>query len=106
MHSDGSVSRHDQDQMELRGVLPAGQRWSQHLVDDDDLILVNSRHSSALDEIRGCLGSATDKFESDEAIELIASDLRGALEAIGTILGKIDNEDMLDVLFSTFCIGK
>jgi len=32
--------------------------------------------------------------------------LRGALEAIGTILGKIDNEAMLDVLFSTFCIGK
>ena len=79
---------------------------SNYAFDDDDLILVNSRHSSALDEIRGCLASAIDKFESDEAIELIASDLRGALEAIGTILGKIDNEAMLDVLFSTFCIGK
>ena len=56
--------------------------------------------------VRSCLASAVDKFESDDAIELIASDLRGALEAIGTILGKIDNEAMLDVLFSTFCIGK
>ena len=79
---------------------------SNYALGDDDLILVNSRHSAALDEIRSCLASAVDKFESDEAIELIASDLRGALEAIGTILGKIDNEAMLDVLFSTFCIGK
>lgn len=74
--------------------------------DEDDLILVNSRHNAALDELRSCLTSALSKFERDDAIELIASDLRGALDAIGTILGKIDNEAMLDVLFSKFCIGK
>jgi len=32
--------------------------------------------------------------------------MRGALDAIGAILGRIDNEAMLDVLFSSFCIGK
>ncbi len=79
---------------------------SNYAFDEDDLVLVNSRHNAALDELRICLSSALSKFECDEAIELIASDLRGALEAIGTILGKIDNEAMLDVLFSTFCIGK
>ncbi len=79
---------------------------SNYAFDEDDLILVNSRHNAALDELSICLSSALTKFDSDDAIELIASDLRGALEAIGTILGKIDNEAMLDVLFSTFCIGK
>lgn len=79
---------------------------SNYAFDEDDLILVNSRHNAALAELSDCLASALTKFECDEAIELIASDLRGALEAIGAILGKIDNEAMLDVLFSTFCIGK
>jgi len=79
---------------------------SNYASDEDDLILVNSRHSAALKELNGCLDSAIRKFQEDEPVELIASDLRGALDAIGTVLGKIDNEAMLDVLFSTFCIGK
>ena len=74
--------------------------------DEDDLILVNARHSLALNELRFCLESALSKLEADDAIELIASDMRGALDAIGSILGKIDNETVLDELFSTFCIGK
>lgn len=72
----------------------------------DDLIMVNSRHNVALSELNGCLASALAKFEKEEAMELIASDMRGALDAIGSILGKIDNEAVLDVLFSSFCIGK
>jgi tRNA modification GTPase len=39
-------------------------------------------------------------------MELVSSDLRSALDALGEILGKIDNERMLDQLFATFCIGK
>ncbi|MFL3656475.1 MAG: tRNA uridine-5-carboxymethylaminomethyl(34) synthesis GTPase MnmE [Opitutales bacterium] len=74
--------------------------------DEDDLILVNARHNAALAELKDCLSGALAKFETDDAVELIASDMRGALDAIGAILGRIDNEAMLDVLFSSFCIGK
>ena len=74
--------------------------------EEDDLILVNARHNAALTELRECLAAALAKFEEDDAAELIASDMRGALDAIGAILGRIDNEAMLDVLFSSFCIGK
>ena len=74
--------------------------------DEDDMVLVNARHNAALAELKECLESALGKFEIDEAAELIASDMRGALDAIGRILGRIDNEEMLDTLFSTFCIGK
>ena len=56
-----------------------------------------------MSELRFCLNRLGEA--SDDAIELIASDLRGALDAIGSILGKIDNETVLDELFST-CIGK
>ncbi len=74
--------------------------------DEDELILVNARHSTALGELRDCLDAALGKFELGDEAELIASDMRGAMDAIGRILGRIDNEDMLDVLFSSFCIGK
>jgi tRNA modification GTPase len=38
--------------------------------------------------------------------ELTALDLREAMEALGELTGKIDTEDILGAIFSTFCIGK
>ena len=39
-------------------------------------------------------------------IELASEDLRFAAREIGKIMGKIDVENILDVIFSKFCIGK
>ncbi len=74
--------------------------------DQDDLILVNARHSVALKELQRCLTQSIELLVTAEPAELVASELRGAVDAIGRILGRIDTEDMLDVLFSSFCIGK
>ena len=74
--------------------------------DQEDVILVNARHSLALKELGDCLQAALSHFELGEPAELVASELRGAVDAIGRILGRIDTEEMLDVLFSSFCIGK
>jgi tRNA modification GTPase len=72
----------------------------------DDLVAINARHSHSLEQGRLCLDSARDKLRSGPPSELVASDLRGALESFGQISGKIDNERVLDALFATFCIGK
>jgi tRNA modification GTPase len=40
------------------------------------------------------------------AIELLAEDLRLAVRAIGRITGRVDVEDLLDIVFRDFCIGK
>jgi tRNA U34 5-carboxymethylaminomethyl modifying GTPase MnmE/TrmE len=40
------------------------------------------------------------------AIELVAEDLRLATRYLGRITGSVDVEDLLDVIFSDFCIGK
>ncbi len=72
----------------------------------EDLIAINSRHADALRRAREGLESSLAKLTNNGPVELIASDLRSALNALGEIAGKIDNERMLDHLFSTFCIGK
>jgi tRNA modification GTPase len=71
-----------------------------------DLIAINARHAHALRTARECLDAAQQKIGGAGPSELLASDLRGALHAIGEITGKIDNERVLDKIFATFCIGK
>jgi len=73
---------------------------------EEDGIFINARHAHALAQAQECLAAAQGKLEADEPVELLASDLRGALAAFGEISGKIDNERMLDRLFAEFCIGK
>lgn len=72
----------------------------------EDTVAINARHAHALQQARADLASALDKLQANVAAELLASDLRGALAALGEISGKIDNERMLDALFANFCIGK
>ena len=47
-----------------------------------------------------------DDFSLTKNIELAAEDLRLAAREIGKITGKVDIENILDVIFSSFCIGK
>lgn len=72
----------------------------------DDAVAINARHAYALNQAKGDLASAQLKLGETAASELVASDLRGALAALGEISGRIDNERMLDALFANFCIGK
>ena len=72
----------------------------------EDLVAINARHAHALSEARSGLREALEKLSSHGEVELVASDLRGVLEAFGQITGKIDHERMLDRLFASFCIGK
>ena len=72
----------------------------------DELIAINARHAHALGRARENLQAAQAKLGANEPVELLASDLRGVLDALGEISGKVDNERMLDRLFAAFCIGK
>ncbi|KAE9013437.1 tRNA modification GTPase [Phytophthora fragariae] len=66
-------------------------------------LITRERHRQNLVDCLSCL----DRFLADPyQSELAAEDLRRAAMAIGRILGRIDVEDVLDVLFADFCIGK
>jgi tRNA modification GTPase len=75
-------------------------------ITDEEGIAISARHAHALTTAREALERARSKLVSQDAIELIASDLRSAMSAFGEITGKVDNERMLDHLFASFCIGK
>jgi tRNA modification GTPase len=71
-----------------------------------DGLVLNARHAAALSVATDALQSALEKMASGELSELIAADLRQAVESIGDVVGRVDNERMLDRLFKQFCIGK
>lgn len=64
--------------------------------------LTRQRHRQALTEAQ----EALDRALAMPDLELKAEDLRLAARALGRITGRIDVEDLLDVIFSDFCIGK
>jgi tRNA modification GTPase len=72
----------------------------------EDFVAINARHTNALNQATECLQAAMSKIPIESPLELLASDLRGVLNAFGEISGKIDNEQILDHIFAKFCIGK
>ena len=65
-------------------------------------LMTRARHREALEECDRALGRVIDGGE----LELVAEDLRLATRALGRITGRVDVEDLLDVIFRDFCIGK
>lgn len=72
----------------------------------DHPIAINARHKAAFERSAGCLLAARAALEGNEAPEFIALEIREALQALGDVIGQVDVERILDVIFSTFCIGK
>lgn len=98
-----TLTREGLDELEAR-ITAIADRFQP--ADADDQIAINARHADALRRATDCLQAAQANLQSQGPTELLASDLRGVLDAYGEIAGRIDNEAMLDRLFATFCIGK
>jgi tRNA modification GTPase len=78
------------------------ERCSQLLASGDQPALTRLRHREALQDCLQFLARGLDA----EAAELKAEDLRLAGRALGRITGRFDVEDVLDLVFREFCIGK
>ncbi len=73
------------------------------LLDGGGVPLTRQRHRLALEE---CLAALRRAQDGQELPELAAEDVRLAARALGRITGRVDVEDMLDIVFREFCIGK
>jgi tRNA modification GTPase len=71
----------------------------------ESMPMTRARHREALEDALAALKRAPQAL-SDAALDLAAEDLRIAARALGRITGRVDVEDLLDVIFREFCIGK
>jgi tRNA modification GTPase len=79
---------------------------SEHRWDVPSAVAINLRHRDCLRRALAACDEARQALQQNLAPELVAVDLRGALQAVGEIVGQTDTEQILDTLFATFCIGK
>jgi len=80
--------------------------WSGEIRTEMFQVMINSRHQDALNRARAATERTIAALRSGETLELAAMDLRIAVNAVGEIVGKTTTEDLLDMIFSQFCIGK
>jgi tRNA modification GTPase len=72
----------------------------------DDLIITNLRQKKVLDDLLAQVSNARKVIKKQRAYEFACADLRQASETIGELTGETVTEDILERIFSTFCIGK
>ncbi len=80
--------------------------WSGEIKAEMLQVMINSRHQDALNRARAATLNSLDALRADQPLELVALDLRIAVNAIGEIVGQTTTEDLLDVIFRQFCLGK
>ena len=72
----------------------------------ESTLITRARHREALQESRAALSRALRAADSGAGHELVAVDLRAALDALGAMTGGVTSEDLLARIFADFCVGK
>ena len=74
--------------------------------DAADEVTINARHQDCVRRSLVFLDAAVEALGQGIPPEFIAEELRASLEALGEVVGRTDNEDLLGRIFGSFCIGK
>ena len=72
----------------------------------DHLIVANIRHKNALVLIKDNLSNGMKGIGEGMSLEFIAFEIRSALDALGELVGETTSEEVLNLIFERFCIGK
>jgi tRNA modification GTPase len=73
---------------------------------DASAVVMNQRHRQHLQDALDAVRSAQQALDAGVSGDMLTLDLRASLHELGAITGEITNEDVLDQIFSRFCIGK
>jgi tRNA modification GTPase len=74
--------------------------------DDSDIVSLNANQKTSIQNAIDMCGNIAKDIKMDIDPSLIAVDLMALTDYLDEVIGKISNEDMLDVMFKNFCIGK
>ena len=72
----------------------------------ENTIVTNTRHYTALQQVERSLATIKEGLDNNIPGDLLALDIRYCLQYISEITGDVSNENVLDYIFSKFCIGK
>ena len=77
-----------------------------HAINTDDVLVSNIRHLEALQKTEESLKRVLQNIDQPITSDFLASDIKQALYYLGEITGQVTTDDLLDTIFSKFCIGK
>ena len=77
-----------------------------HLVLGESPFLISSRHGAAIEKAQQAIRRAISALDTRMASEFLALETRAAIDHLGEVIGTTTTEDLLDRIFSQFCIGK
>jgi len=94
-----------------RGIEPLAdaifeQAMGRGMTSGDFAVAINARHQTCLKSADHYAQAACQAFADGLSAEFIALELRSALDAVGDIVGRVETEDLIGKIFSTFCLGK
>lgn len=98
-------AKHQQGIAEMKKEITLILKNNQHLI-EDEVIITNLRQKNLLDKTLVSLRAAHKAVSENMGNEFVVVDLRNALDALGQILGETTPDDILNNIFSGFCIGK
>ena len=73
---------------------------------NDEIYITNARHKAALNDAYQSLGKVMDSIENQMPEDFFTIDLMDAYESLGSITGETIGEDLVNEIFSKFCMGK
>jgi len=73
---------------------------------DNQVLVTNARHENHLRRAKSFLESVLTSVRNNMTLDIIALDLKASLEELGSITGDHADEDVVNAIFSRFCIGK
>lgn len=77
-----------------------------HQLSDDETLVTNVRHLEALQKTETALIRLLEGIDTHVTSDFLAMDIKQALHYLGEITGTVTTDDLLDNIFSKFCIGK
>lgn len=79
---------------------------SRNLVNEDSSVMINERHFSSLTNVNESINNVKKNLNNKSNTDLLAMDIKYALNHLGEITGEVTNDEILGNIFSKFCIGK
>jgi tRNA modification GTPase len=73
---------------------------------DNQVLITNTRHENQLKKAKSYLEAVYTASQTGMTLDMVALDLKAALEELGKITGHYADEDVINAIFSRFCIGK